>query len=178
MKDRVLNLTGLNIFILCVILPSYNLQQLSILNCVHPSISSEPSVLPYMPEMQSSSACSKLWPLLLNPLEMYLFHRPSLLTLSWFKCCDTLLAVKTSAALRFCTALWHGRLVRFVLESSVCFLGLYAPSGRGSCLSCSKHQAQGLPRASNSSAASLSPAEVLATFSIMCRLVSNVCAIV
>lgn len=46
------------------------------------SITSEPSVLPYMPEMQSSPEGSKLWPLLLNPLEMYLFCRLSLLALS------------------------------------------------------------------------------------------------
>lgn len=96
------------------------------------SITSEPSVLPYMPEMQSSPEGSKLWPLLLNPLKMYLLQTVTVSS-ELFKCCGTLLTVKTSTARHFCTALWHGHLVRFVLELSVHFLGLYAPLGRDCC---------------------------------------------
>lgn len=109
--------------------------------CMHMNINSEPSVVPYVPEMQFSPTCSECWPLLLNPLKMCLFCR---LLSELFKCCDTLLTMKTSAALHFCTALSHGQLVRFVLDIPVCFLGLYAPVGRDCFLLCSEHQAQGL----------------------------------
>lgn len=77
-------MTSLQKLTLCVILPSYNLQQLQILNCARLTTNAEPSVLPDVPEMQASSEHSKLWPLLPNPLKTPLFCRLSLLTLSCF----------------------------------------------------------------------------------------------
>lgn len=52
-----------------------------------------------------------------------------------FKCCGTLLTMKTSAALHFCTALSHGQLVRSVLDFSV-FPWIVCSFGQG-LLSCS-----------------------------------------
>lgn len=52
-----------------------------------------------------------------------------------FKCCGTLLTMKPSAALHFCTALSHGQLVRSVLDFSV-FPWIVCSFGQG-LLSCS-----------------------------------------